>query len=111
MSRSSSYRTAALDLRRSSADLTDLALLHRRLDAATIGASGPVATVHEDSVEQASDWLAVAAGEMTSLADECDRRAAVCDDYDARLAAWKALPLLDRLVTLPPFPPARWVVG
>ena len=51
MSRASSYRATAADLRRSSLDLADLALLHRRLDAGTFGAAGPVATLHDRSVE------------------------------------------------------------
>lgn len=111
MSRASSYRATAADLRRSSHDLADLALLHRRLDAGTFAAAGPVATLHDRSVEVVGAYLATASDEMSRLAVECDRRAEVCDAYDRSVRAWRDLPWIDRWSVSPPLPPAPWVVG
>lgn len=111
MSRASSYRTAATDLRRAGAQFAEVAGAHRRTDASRIGAVGPVAVIHERSIEAVGGHLATAADEAARLAVECDRRADVCDEYDRRVAAWTALPWFDRLAVPPPVPPARWVTG
>ena len=106
MSRASSYRAAADDLRRSSARFADLATTLRRNDADAIGAVGTVATIHERSVGTVCDHLAVAADEAARLALECDRRAEVCDEHDRHLTAWWSLPLDDRLSAPRPCAPA-----
>ena len=111
MTRASVYRAAAADLRRSGDDLTDLALLHRRFDAGSIGAIGPIATIHDDAVDATGGHLAPASSELERLAGECDRRADVCDDYQRRLRDWFDLPWVERLLTPPPLPPAAWVSG
>lgn len=111
MSRASSYRSAAVDLRRASAQFTDIAASHRRSDASFIGATGAVAVIHDRSVEAVGAHLATAAGEADRLAAVCERRADVCDEYGRRLASWRALPWTERLLVAPPFPPAPWVVG
>ncbi|MEQ8440151.1 MAG: hypothetical protein RIB65_21880 [Ilumatobacter fluminis] len=111
MSRASSYRNAAVDLRRASTGFTDVANAHRRLDATMIGALGPVATIHDASVDAVGTHLALAADEATELAAECDRRAAVCEAYDHEVMVWRSLPLILRLSTPHPIPPARWVTG
>ena len=111
MSRASSYRSAADDLRRTSDRLAEVAVVHRRTDATLIGAIGAVAAIHDRSIDTAGTHLAVAAHEAARLAVECDRRADVCDDYDRQVASWSALPWHERLVVPRPFPPARWVTG
>jgi len=111
MSRATAYREAAADLRRTGSQLADLALLHRHLDAAAIGASGPVADTHEQAITDTRDQLTVACDELERLAGVCEYRATVCDTYAGRLARWHALPLIEKLTSLPPTLPARWVVG
>ena len=78
MSRASSYRDAAADLRRSSAQLADLAQLHRRLGADTIGATGPIAAIHDRSIDaarggEAGRGFAVVASEVKELAAQTSR--------------------------------------
>lgn len=111
MSRASSYRSAADDLRRAGAQFTSVAIAHRRIDASTFGAVGAVATIHDRSVDTVGTHLASAADEAAQLALECDRRADVCEEYDRRVAAWSALPWHERVLIPRPFPPARWVTG
>ena len=111
MSRASTYRTAAAELRRAGARFSEVAGAHHRVDASVIGAVGAVATIHERSVDTVGAHLATAADEAARLAVECDRRAEVCVEYEREIADWSVLPWLDRLAVPFPVPPARWVVG
>ena len=111
MSRASTYRTAAADLRRASVQFAEVAGVHHRTDATVIGAVGSVATIHDRSVDTVERHLATAVDEAARLAVECDRRADVCADYEREVAAWSSLPWIDRLTVPVPVPPARWVLG
>ena len=111
MSRSSAYRTAADDLRRASVQFAEVAGAHHRTDATVISAVGPVAMIHDRSIDTVGDHLSTAADEAARLAVECDRRAEVCDEYERQVVVWSSLPWLDRLAVPFPAPPARWVTG
>jgi hypothetical protein len=62
-------------------------------------------------VEQLAEIVATlhdATRELQRLADECRRRAVVCDDYARRVADYWARPVHLRLGTVMPIPPYPW---
>jgi hypothetical protein len=110
MPRASTYRDAAHDLRGISARLADLAIAHRSLDAAAIGALGPVADRHDDALAEVGRDLATAADELLRLAAVCERRAIVCEEYARRVTEYWTQPVLERSASVPS-PPARWAAA
>ena len=111
MSRASAYRAAATDLRRASVHFSEVAAAHRRTEATVIGAVGGFAAIHDRSIDVVGRHLAVAADGAAQLAAVCDRRAAVCEEYERRVASWRALPWLERGTVPCPLPSAHWVLG
>ena len=108
MPRASAYHDAARNFRRTSAGLADLALDIRALDATAIGAIGPIADRHDAALADAGRDIATVTDELLRLAEVCDRRAAVCEEYAQRLSEYWTTPAHDRAGSLPPAPPARW---
>jgi hypothetical protein len=108
MPRASTYRDAAQHFRRTSAHLADLALTNRSLGAAAIGALGPIGDRHDANLADAERDVAVVADELLRLADVCEQRALVCDDYARRLTEYWTAPFIERFGSVPPAPPARW---
>jgi hypothetical protein len=108
MPRASAYRDAAQNFRRTSARLTDLALANRSLDAAAIGAVGPLGERHDANLADVDRDVATVADELLRLADVCERRALVCDEYARRLTEYWTAPITHRVGSVPPAPPAGW---
>ena len=107
MPRAAEFRHAAQELRARSTACSDAATAHRRHHLGKFG--GPIGEIHDESVGAIAARFDRAGGELRSLAELCDRRADVCDDYAAQVARWFQLPDVARLLT--PFPPrpATWV--
>jgi hypothetical protein len=109
MPRASTYRDAAQHFRRTSARLADLAFDNRSLGSAGIGAVGPVAERHDVNLAAAELDVAAVADELLRLAELCEQRAQVCDEYARRLADYWTAPFTERFESAPPAPPAAWV--
>lgn len=70
---------------------------------------GPVVDSAGERLGEVVGALGDAHRELSRLADECRRRAAVCDEYAREVYAYWARPLHLRLGTVPPVPPYPWV--
>lgn len=107
MPRAADYRHAAQVLMARSAALADAARSYRRHDVDGLG-DGPVTDAHATAVGSIARRLDQAGRELRTLADLCERRADVCDDYAGAVARWLSLDERERSITRFPTRPATW---
>lgn len=107
MPRAAEFRHAARVLRARSTAFSDAATAHRRRHLGAF--DGPIGEVHDESVDAIAARFDRAGGELQSLAELCEWRAVVCDDYAAEVARWFQLPDFTRVLTSFPPRPATWV--
>lgn len=107
MPRAAEYRHAAQVLRGRSSALTQAATSYRRHRLGEFG-EGPVADAHDTAVGSVASRFEHAGGELHTLAEVCERRADVCDEYAHAVSRWFALDVWERFATEYPRPPASW---
>ena len=107
MPRAAEYRQAAQVLRGRGAAFSEAATAHRRHHIGEF--VGPIGETHDASIDAIAARFERGGDELHSLAELCERRALVCDDYASAVARWYQIPYPARLLT--PFPPrpAPWV--
>ena len=105
----SQYRTAADEFRRRANTYRDAAAWAPPHPSTGFTGDGPIADAVDDRFGGALRRLGTAAGELETVASECDRRADVCRGYYAELRAYAALPWHVREYALRPVRPAWWV--
>jgi hypothetical protein len=107
MPRAADYRHAAQVLRGRSAALTEAATSYRRHRVGEFG-DGPVAEAHDSAVGSIASRFEGAGGELHTLAEMCERRADVCEEYARAVTRWFSLDAHERLANEFPGRPASW---
>lgn len=102
------YRQAASRFTADAEHVRHLAAALARWPLETV-AGGVVFDVAGERLGEVLTALRDAEREVTALADECRRRAVVCDAYAAEVDAFWMRPAHTRLGAVPPSPPSPWV--
>lgn len=105
------YRRAAYDLKALAEDVPQaFATVDRNWDDAVQG--GQLALTIEAAIDASRGLTTSIVGALESIADQCARRAAICDDYDSKLRAYRDKlnsPTGNPTSLQKPEPPAAWV--